>query len=460
MPKRLSTILGVSREILESLGVFDSTVDYDSRLHLDPALLGKSNIPEFENSRRKVVRYFRNILLLASKLKREGDPFWNAAHKLLCFGEGLNSGLGYSSTGTSGSGIGAETATRILHTVKQIVDAGITDPEIFHLVPIFESRIGPDRISDMISLILQDEFIAYTKRIVHELKVDIPIVNSKPIVFVPKELLSNLPIAEQWEDIGIAAAYNESVRNSISSLIGKSWRQIASEYTKQGLKALFISNPELLKELLAMYKERKGNSYDFILDHLGILLWDIVGPQVAEEFPIDLKKYQKVTSENILEVVMKICVQYKNLIENNGLVEPLYDDEGKRRPERFAQLLFFAIADSYCNANDLDLNREINAGSGALDFKMSHGLAKVTVEIKYSNNPKLVEGFEKQLPIYNKAEKVPDQYSIYLVLRINDNQDQKLRKIDSIIADRTRIKQSSPGFFVVDAIIKPTASKR
>ncbi|OQP67486.1 hypothetical protein A4R26_33435 [Niastella populi] len=118
------------------------------------------------------------------------------------------------------------------------------------------------------------------------------------------------------------------------------------------------------------------------------------------------------------------------------------------------------MADSYCKANDLDLNREINNGSGALDFKVSHGLAKVTVELKYSKNPKLIEGYEKQLRAYNRAEGVEDKHSIYLVLRVNSKQDRKIRQINKLIHERSSSGKQSPELIVINAVRMPPASKR
>jgi len=460
MPTRLSKILGVTRKALEEKGVYDATVDFDSHLHIDPALLAKCKIPEFRDANEKVAAYFNRILLLLSR-SSEKKALWRAAVKMLTFGEGLNTGLGYSEKGVKGSGIGPETAERIATTAKEIIDAGISDPTIFDLVPVFEDRIGPDRISDMISKILSSELHAYTNRIAKELGVNPPVDrNGNPFVFIPKRLLSDLPIAEQWEDVEVAALYNEQVREAISSVIGKSWKQIAREYSKSSLKDLLIKNPELLKELLAKYKTRPGNAYDFVLDHLGILIWDELAKQTADQFALNLTDFKRITAENILAIVLEICIQFKKLIEYNGLVHSLYDANGDKRPERFPQLLFYGIADSYCNANDLDLNREINAGSGALDFKVSQGKAKVNVELKYSSNPKLVEGYEKQLKTYNKAEGVEDRHSVYLILKVNNNQDRKIYSIRELIKEQERQNLSSPHLFIIDAGINPSASKR
>jgi len=139
-------------------------LDYDSRLHIDPALLSNCAIPEFRGAMKKVTEYFDNVLKLATLASR-GDKLWQAALKLLTFGEGLQSGLGYSTEGTRGSGIGPRMAATILENIKQIVDAGIHDSKIFELVPVIEDKIGADRISDMISIILKTEFVNYTLRV-------------------------------------------------------------------------------------------------------------------------------------------------------------------------------------------------------------------------------------------------------------------------------------------------------
>jgi hypothetical protein len=127
------------------------------------------------------------------------------------------------------------------------------------------------------------------------------------------------------------------------------------------------------------------------------------------------------------------------------------------RHEQFAQLLFYAVADAYCAANNLMLAREPNAGRGAVDFKIGSGYASaVTVEIKYTSNKNLVRGFTKQLPTYAKAE--GSSSSIYLVLRTtaSDSSIKALRR-----AQRSTKKAGGrvPDVLVFDARLRPTASK-
>ncbi|MEZ6192419.1 MAG: hypothetical protein R3C45_14180 [Phycisphaerales bacterium] len=69
-----------------------------------------------------------------------------------------------------------------------------------------------------------------------------------------------------------------------------------------------------------------------------------------------------------MSVVFKVIDHFKQLVENNGLNEVIYPCK-----EKASQLLFFAIADAYCRANNLDLSPEVDSGRGPVDFKVSSG---------------------------------------------------------------------------------------
>jgi hypothetical protein len=112
--------------------------------------------------------------------------------------------------------------------------------------------------------------------------------------------------------------------------------------------------------------------------------------------------------------VTKIVKQFKKLVEFNGLADSLFDEADRQRHEKFSQLLFFAVADSYCKANNLDLSREPNAGRGPVDFKLSQGQARVLDELKLSSNSKALDGLLAQLPEYAKAEESP--YNILVLV--------------------------------------------
>ncbi len=471
MPTRISTILNVTSKKLNEKGVFDGFIDIDSRLHIDPSLLFNCRIKEFQNAHRDFEQYYSNVLKLVINSKTRGDKFWNEALKRLQFKEMANTALGYSTSGVGGNAIGKELASNILETVSQISQAGINDPVIFELIGVIEDNVGADRISDMTMVILIDNFAQYTERLAKELKLQtkhyvfgvtsyqLPYdpATSKEIIFVPKALLNNLPVAYDWSDVDKVCKYNAELRAKINQIIGDSWKA-ATKIHKRELKKILLEEPELLRDLISQYKSKPKSSYDFTNDPIGEIIWAELSEKAQTEFPLDLKHFNPVTSENIFQVVKEICSHFASLIEYNGWFEYLYDNNGKQKPERAPQLLFFGIADVYCKMNNLDLNREVNSGIGSLDFKISSGYnAKVNVEIKYSTNTNLKKGFEKQLPAYNKAEKA--RKSIYLIIQTKENS----KNIDEIyrIADKARLDgEEVPDIVVVNGQRQLSASKR
>jgi hypothetical protein len=278
------------------------------------------------------------------------------------------------------------------------------------------------------------------------------------MIFLPKEVLRPLPVAYGWDDIDTVCTHNKEVRQRINHIIGDTWKKATSRnVSKQALRNALLRNPEALRDLLSQYRAKPANRYDFERDPDGELVWNDIAKEYAKRFPLELEVEPHVTADSILEVVTTVCNHFRRLVENNGMHEAFYNDSGEQRHERFAQLLFFAVADAYCTANDLDLNREPNAGRGPVDFKLSRGYkAKVNVEVKYSSNRKLVDGFTTQLGIYDKAEQT--QHSVYLVIRTTES----TTAIDTILELRSkelREGKKVPDIIVVDGRPKPSASR-
>src|ERR1043165_3567812 len=147
MPKRLSDVLNVSAAQLRRHGVFDRFVDIDSSVHVDPHLLRRSRVPEMKPARALLDEHFEKVIRLLRASKKTADVFYQRAVKMLTFPELPAAVLGDSVRHNGGSVIGPVLARGITETAKQIVDAGIEDPELFELVGLLEEGIGSDRIS-------------------------------------------------------------------------------------------------------------------------------------------------------------------------------------------------------------------------------------------------------------------------------------------------------------------------
>jgi hypothetical protein len=79
------------------------------------------------------------------------------------------------------------------------------------------------------------------------------------------------------------------------------------------------------------------------------------------------------------------------------------------------------------------------------------------VEVKRSDNPNLLHGFETQLPAYEKSEAT--QESIYLIMRVTEG-DAGIKNVLALREKQTEQAKRAPEVVVIDARKTPSASKR
>ena len=460
---RYHEAFAIEAEELKTLGVYDGYIDRDSEFYVLPHLFENIEVNEFKNSYQKYKDKFSNIIKILKHAKEpsDKDTFFKRAIKEFEFHELAHVGLGYSKTNKRGSGIGKGFAQKLAKTAYDIVKAGIEDPDIFELIGLLEEGIGADRVSDMFISILTDDFLEYTQNIVIKLKLqtkkfeyknkqyEIPFYRDAHIVFVPTEVLVKLPISLDKDDISTVCSHNERLRDRVNEIISSAFN--GTELDKHSLKNLLISNPELLKEIVQRYHAKVNEGYDFEIDPYGEFIWKELAKEYSFKYPLSISKNKKP-----IEVVNTICKKYQSLIEDNGLFKMLHNSDGSYKSESFAQMLFFAVADIYCSANDLDVSPESDAGRGPVDFKVSRGLTKVNVEMKLSTN-RLLHGYKKQLPIYDKAEKTNN--SIFLIILLDEKHMKKVEQVYDYKNENETVDNKLPEIVVIDATLRKSASK-
>jgi hypothetical protein len=467
--KRLHEILELPEERLAQLGVFDAFVGIDSRLHIDPHLLQASSTPEMRAAYARFTAYWEDTLRILKRIKDDGDPLHAQAVSRFRFREVPAISLGYSKQGSHGSGVGILLARALKKTAQRIVEVGVDDPKLFELFGVFQEDVGPDLISDItISITLQD-FLQFTARIAaevgirtrrytfHNASYELPSnpTNGQPLVLLPRDVLRELPTALDWDDIDSVCKYASEIRAKVNSLIGATWKRATRALKKKELLEILLHNPDALKDMIQQYREKPTEAYDFVRDILGEELWLPIAQQFTQQNTLDLSKFSPVTAQKLPVVMKTIAEHFKRLVENNGLWRFFYVDD-EIRHERFPQLLFFAIADTYCRSNDLDLSPEANSGRGPVDFKLSRGYAqRFLVEVKYSKNTKLKHGYLTQLGEYQKAEQTTQ--SILLVLKVTRS-SQALEEILQLRDGKIRLNEPCPDIVVVDALPKDSAS--
>ena len=147
---------------------------------------------------------------------------------------------------------------------------------------------------------------------------------------------------------------------------------------------------------------------------------------------------------------------FQHHVEKGNLWEELWIGSEPKK-ERAAQLIYYALADCFCMANNVDVSPEANMGGGPIDFKFSRGYdARVLVELKRSTGT-VVHGYNKQLEIYKDASRT--NYGIFVIMDYG-GLGSKLAKIKRIRDQRLAKGEPASEIIVIDARKKASASKR
>lgn len=466
LPISFTDKYNLDKDSFSETGAFDVILDMDSRLFLDPALLSICKIKEFNKAKEKVEEYFSNIIKLLGFSKVISDQFWKKADKLLKFSEVTGTCFGYTKKGTSGNAIGKKLRNIILMTIKELIDAGEKDPTIFELLGVFQEGIGCDRISDLLTFILLPEILMYTQRVMEKFnladteidinnikyKTQVNTFNNRPIILLPESLLSPLPIANNYDEIDLICRENERVRKTLNEYFNLGFKE---KLSKSEILKIMKLDSAFRQALIIAYKNAEVSKYDYDKDPSGEYIWYQIAKKYVQDFPLSLNIPQNADIDDVYDIVYKICDNFKDLIENNGLWKLLYDDTGKPKHERAAQLLFFGIADAYCKSNNIDLSREVNNGRGAVDFKLSRGAEeKILIEIKLTSNNQLKHGIEKQIPIYMKQDYT--RKAIYLV--INNGHLKALDNLMKFYNEASIIEKDKIILYTIDGSRQKSAS--
>ncbi|MEG1255535.1 hypothetical protein [Clostridium sp.] len=460
----LSNYLGVGEKI-DLEGAFDQILDLDANYFINIKRLKNTDVDEFKGCYEKINDFFREIGLLLANSKSNEERLYKEAIRRFPYGEVNGIGLGYSK-GTHGSGVGKHIIEKIIKDAKEIIDTGVNEPEIFHLVGLFEEKVGPDRLSDMFATLIEVDIEAYTIRINEILGINkenypnlefdgkylINPYKGNRVLLLPKDILHELPIAKDWDDIDRVCKEIDKIRREFNEIIGVEWSKITTTAKKDFILTHIMKNPKHLRVLLDDYKNTDVDKYDFDSDALGEYKVYQYTPVIAKENPLFIPNKEK----SSFEISLILCNKFKELTEDNKLSQLLYTDDRKPRKEKIAQLAFYGIAEAYCNANNLDISPETDCGRGPVDFKMSRGQNdKTLIEIKLTTNKNLVHGFTTQIEEYAKAERTNKK--IYLVID-NGGPAKKIEDLKEIYSG-VNDDANKPLLIIVDAKPKKSASK-
>lgn len=464
---RINEYYKIDQDTFEKTGAFNAIIGVDRPFFLDPTLLEETTISEFAEAKTILDGFFTNVLTLIATNHIRGVM---QARRLMTLREIRGIGIGYGARTDDGSAIGRKLAARLVTSAQQLLQMGFNDPAIFHLMGLFEEDFGPDRISDAVINIIQDNIYTYTARVASELKIpctrevvtlrtrqtfllpEHPSGN-KPLVLIPQSLLRDIPIALTPEDIPDVASYNDELREKFNRILAPILAR-TKRPTKGDIKGYLFDDPKRIGVLLHGYKSAHPQPYDFENDPAGRQRWLDESTEAVRGIPLEIPKVLSTETE-VVDVVSAIISAFKSFIETRGGWRGLYYNKGNKLHEEHACLLFYAMALKYCADSNIDISPQSNAGQGPVDFKLSRGTVKVVVEVKLTSG-NVRQGYEKQTGIYQTSEGA--QKAFFVVLQVTDTS----KALDDIIRqaeqeDREETKHLE--LVVIDGRPKESASK-
>lgn len=465
-PLLFSKHFGVDEKELANAGLIDPFLNVDTQLFIDPVLLEKSANPKISGDAYKnFCSHFSNYVRLLAISKTEGDAAWRGARKLLDLREPAQTGLGYGGSSRSGNSRPEEIREIMMRTAKEIIDLGSNDPEMISLMGFFEENVGPDTISDFTTRAIIESLAEITNQfcISHGIPTSksdltsgcaLPTFEGASVLLVPKDIVRDLPIANDWSDIEAAALQNQAIRDRVNQyLAGIAQPTVADR--KAALRYAALGSSAEFEHFLGSVKEHSDN-YDPNVDALAYYKFrEILRSDLASFKQANVPDIHK-GPEELKALVHATINQFKHHVEKGNLWEELWVGDTPKK-ERAAQLIYFAIADCFCKANNVDVSPEANMGGGPIDFKFSDGYnARVLVEMKRSSGT-VKHGYENQLEIYKDASRT--NFGIFVILDFG-GLGRKLMEIQAIRKRRVDAGEQASEIIVIDASKKVSASKR
>ena len=431
---------------LEKYGAFNISLVADLPLFIDPFLLFNSKKKKYQQLHDDIIKY-----LVFLKEKSTSQTIDTGALKAwYIFKEVEQNWLGFSVSGNKGSALGLDFGRALnenLHKIfSEFGQEKVTKGSHLEKLCLIKDGVGKDNISDFATNLVKGFLLDYTqtfeqKHIAESLRekfrvqrvrfnydtetweeatFDLPKFKNDFVILTPKELLTKdetwinkKDLFEDFERIPNAIADDElrhKVNNYFLSRIPRDPKK-KKEPTKQEKAAAAFSTIQEFPELIDYYIKAKEENGD--------LAESISSEKVAfsQKFYIDNVQYFiaglqnknfYASAQNSQEEAKKKIEILKEYIENNDGYKLFYHNGQRIKGEKDLQLLFGLV----CHESSIfDTNREVNNGRGPVDFKISKGNAdKTLVEFKLASNKKLEQNLQKQVEIYQKANKTMSSF--------------------------------------------------
>ena len=235
------------------------------------------------------------------------------------------------------------------------------------------------------------------------------------------------------------------------------WAHITQDavmYTRQGWKILIPSDqvlrPDARQAFSAISRGTRTRSR-----------WRDAGLAVTRAEATTATPVGQPAKDDFPAWIGSLIERFRHAVEDRDLWRVLWDEKlTKPRGETTIHAVAGEMWRILCEAADVDMSREADAGRGPVDFKFSAGWhRRALIEVKLLSSSKLYQGAQAQLPQYLASEQVSCAYYMCVGFTDRDLRPERL----AAVRDMCSRHQDRSGLLVIprfiDARPKVSASR-
>lgn len=473
----------VEPDVLRDYGAFDISIVSDLPLFVDPFLLFNSQKQEYKDLHEGIIKY---LLFLRDKAKTDLDPGLVAAWYR--FKEVKENWLGFTLLGNGGHALGAQFADALNDSLGSILsdfgDEKVTRGTHLEKLVLIRGGVGRDNVSDFTTNLIKHYLLAYTQefgrehleaRHCRDVSVTrarfnynteswetgnyyLPVLNSNFVLLTPTDMLTRDETWISYADMVNQFAYlpdaipNDQLRAQINSYFGSRLSRHPTAKEKRTAAQDTLSRFPQLVDYYIKRKEEDGDraesvSASRVADARAVLVEQLQDVLADLESRTDFYEKPWTSYDEALDRVLT----FKAYVENQDGYK-LINRAGQPFSQETEVQLFFGLI--WCKS-DFDANREVNNGRGPVDFKVSYGSRdKSLIEFKLASNSSLKRNLQKQLPIYEAANKTRTSVKAIICYTARDQQ-----RVTKILAELKLASEASIVLIDARSDNKPSASK-
>lgn len=445
-----SQYFNVDPRVLEDYGALDISVVSDLPLFVDPFLLFNSSDPAYQALHDEILRYLLFLRDLAADAGLD-DALIDSLYR---FKEVKQNWLGFTFFGNDGAGLGRDFAVALHSALGAIFsDFGnekITQGTHLEKLCLVRPGVGKDNISDFTTNLIKGYLCKYTQTFARE-HIDsgncdtfgveraafnyatetwatrtyfLPRLGDDFVLLTPLDMLTRDDTWINQSDMIRnfarlpAAVPNAQLRAQINRYFkAKLGRDPDAKRTRAAAAATIAEFPELIDRYIKLQEDAGHRAQS-------------VSSQKVEDTRrvlIDQLKQAVSDLEGKTDFYDKPWRSYKECLERAKYFKAYVEDnDGYKLLNRAGQPfsteteVHLAFGLVWCKS-EFDINREPNNGRGPVDFKASYGAGdKSLIEFKLGSNKQLKRNLERQVAIYEKANRTWSAVKVIVYYTLED----------------------------------------